>query len=178
MVAFYLHIFGVGTILLMLHSGQRWLRRILPYVSDCLRHVAFDSWLSKPNVVYVILSPVCKHFYVGMSSNGARERMFGHLVAERADSDSMKVHGFMKRFGTHMFTVLPLAFTDCASDLPRLETCFIRRLQPSLNVRKVKRTAGLLMSKYTPGSGALFISQRRQRSVDGAVVELTPVEAE
>ena len=61
--------------------------------------------------MYVLLSPFTKHFYVGKTICGLRERLFQHLLDVRGTSRT-HVHRWLRKFGAHLYCIIPMAFTS------------------------------------------------------------------
>ena len=141
-----------------LFAHQRWLRRLRPFIHGV--DACLEGYNEGKCVVYVLLSPFTKHFYVGKTICGLRERLFQHLLDVRGTSRT-HVHRWLRKFGAHLYCIIPLAFTS-EQDLDRTETHFIRLLQPTLNHMKVRRTAGI-RRRFLPGRGSRWIRQRRVR---------------
>ncbi|GBG78064.1 hypothetical protein CBR_g26001 [Chara braunii] len=117
--------------LLCVMSGEcPWARKWVGIVSGN------DGDVSTANPgVHAIVSPWCRHFYIGCTSRAVITRWADHVsqVVRGNPRNAPRLHAWLRVFGWHKYLAVPLV--DGIEDLLVVESSFIRRFSPALNTR-------------------------------------------
>ena len=141
---------------------EHWLRRLAPFVADV---DISGAWHTKPSLVYVLVSPFCKRFYVGKSDRTWGDRWMEHCRAVTGTSQQ-RVHRFLRHHGIEQYAMVPLAFVP-QGEAADVEKVLIRRLQPALNSYhregcEQRRGKHMLRSGASQRHPRRWMSQRRR----------------
>ncbi|GBG75633.1 hypothetical protein CBR_g20262 [Chara braunii] len=131
--------------------------------------------------VYAVVSPFCRHFYIGATTRKIIIRWSDHVkgAIRKEAGNAPKLHNWLKIFGWDKYLVLPLVCN--ASDPFVVESTLIRRFSPALNTqgsrkegiarrkKKGKRERGKRNNNERGGSVILF---NGKASIIDAILEL------
>ena len=111
-------------------DGRRWMK----YHRNIIRGIKIsqlyvDSFLNNTHLVYMIVSPITKHWYIGMTTRTLVERMNEHI---RLPSSDLKLYDTLKKVGVNFFLFIPIQ-VNVLVGLNNLEKMLISRFTPSLN---------------------------------------------
>ena len=126
-------------------------RRLGTIVNHSLDDDRLSGRLNGENVVYIIFSLWHHHRYIGSTTNFSR-RCQEHYRAGSASRDipllqkGQRVHTAMRYFGPGWCGIIPLCTTKLC-DLRLIEDTYIKRLQPTLNVRGTVHGGRLLQKQ-------------------------------
>ena len=87
---------------------ERWLRRLAPFVDLKMFE---GNWSERGGLVYALVSPTTKRFYIGKSDRCWKQRYLEHARAVLGCSQQ-RVHRFVRHFGLQQFCMIPL-FWPC-----------------------------------------------------------------
>ncbi|GBG69678.1 hypothetical protein CBR_g4508 [Chara braunii] len=148
-------------VLYVISGGCPWAKKWITMMGGKDRDVSTED-----SGVYVLVSPWCRHFYIGCTSRKVIVRWTDHV--KKAVSGSLenapKLHAWLRIFGWRNYLVLPLVSNT--QDPMKVERALIRRFSPALNTQGTRKEEGRVRRRKGRREGG----KRKYEHMGGSII--------